>query len=123
VSSLAEIAYLLLVQVTNKHQIGTEFLTHEAIIRRQPVIDQICSGLESLGFLDLLRISPVTFEGVLTCDPGPTTADSFGDTPESKATKLLVSILRGQLCYKINLDVQPCVYVGHPQNEQQVLYI
>ena len=92
-----------LVQVVSKHQIAMEFLTHEAIIRRQPVIDQICGGLESLGFLDLLRISPVTFERAFTCDQGPATADkvipllTFGDTAteaESKAAKLLEDILR-----------------------------
>ena len=42
--------------------IAQDFLTHEAITRRLPVIDQFCSGLESLGFLDMIRQLPSVFE-------------------------------------------------------------
>ena len=38
---------------------------HDAVLRRQPVLDQMAIGLSSLGFLDLMKKLPATFEHLL----------------------------------------------------------
>lgn len=78
-----------------------EFLSHEALLRRQPSIDQLCAGLESLGMLNLIRCMPETFKGVFTFQPGFMTAEkvvSMLKFPGSKevevtAAKFLVDVL------------------------------
>ncbi len=53
-------------QIANKHQIANEFLEHETILHRQPSIDQICCGLDSLGFLSLVKLFPDKFKSIFS---------------------------------------------------------
>lgn len=55
---------------------------HEAILRRQPSIDQISDGLDSLGLLSLVRLLPDNFKGIFTYQPA------------SLSSQLVISMLK-----------------------------
>ncbi len=65
------------IQVATKHSIAQEFLVHEALLRRQPSIDQLCTGLQSLGLLDVMKRLPTSFEPLFVYHEGGLTAEKL----------------------------------------------
>lgn len=61
--------------MANKHLLAQEFLIHEAVTRRQPVLSQFCSGLESLGFLATVRKAPSLFQSVFVYEQDEVTSE------------------------------------------------
>ena len=54
--------YTLTIQVNNKHIIAQEFILHEMLLKRQAAFKQLAEGLKSLGFLEVMKEIPTTFE-------------------------------------------------------------
>lgn len=91
--------------MANRHAIAHEFILHEAIVRLVAVLSQLCSGLQSLNFLDVVRRIPETFRPLFVYDEAPDISGiiisclsfpSNMSTSEEAVGSLLKSYLRGR---------------------------
>ena len=60
----------------NKEIIVQKLMAHETVTRRAPVISQLCEGLKSLSFLDLVRQMPSIFDRVFVHQKETVTPDN-----------------------------------------------
>ena len=100
-------------------------MLHEAIVRRVAVLSQLCSGLQSVNFLDTLRRPPDTFKPLFVYDKGQDTSDviisglmfpSSLTAREEVVRDLFVQYLKersepGDLSLSLSLSLSPSLFL------------